>query len=150
MSDAAIEVVEEAEQEFDSVGRGYWDCPGLDIARPSNEGGHEERHPSPMVDANLVSSLCRDGMHRPVIDLDVSAKLVASSTPGHGHLYIDAPLTWPQYLRLLDVLAEVGLVEAGYVSAARTREATFVRPEWVKKPVPVPEPAVEEDREVVF
>lgn len=137
------------EQEFDSEGRGYWECPGLDDARPSNEGGHEERHPAKMVDANLISSLCRDGLHRPVIDLDVGARLIASTTPGHGHLYLDTPLTWEQYLRLLDVLVELGLVEAGYVRASRTREATFVRPEWVRKPEAKPEPA-EPDEEVVF
>lgn len=133
-------------QGFDDVGRGYWLCPGMDEpvfeAFTTNTEGekqvdyssHEYREPSTARDGNLLSSLCQDGMHRPVLDLDIPTRYEPSSTPGHSHLYIDHPLTWEQYEQVLIVLAEVGILEKGYVGAAIAREATYVRPRWVKKP----------------
>lgn len=132
-------------QEFDEVGRGYWECPGMDEelreaftfvdgVRQIDYSSHEHRVESIKAKANLLSSLCKDGQHRPVLDIDVKARFVPSSTEGHGHLYIDHPLTWEQYEQVLIVLAEVGILEKGYVGAAISRKATFVRPEGVKKP----------------
>lgn len=121
------------EIEHDHVGRRYWLCPGLESCGPSGDGGHEYREPSNMHDGNLVSSLCKDDRHRPVIDLDVPCSFVRSSTPGHGHLYIDAPMSWERYEALLIALVEAGLVEEGYVKAACVRGQTFVRPPWVRK-----------------
>jgi len=142
-----------AEQEFDELGRGYWNCPGMN----TQEGGssadadqhpHEVRFPSTKAEANLLSSLCKDGKHRPVIDIDVPVRYVPSTTPGHGHLYIDVPMDWPQMAKVLIALRDAGVVEEGYLNAALDRGATYVRPEWVKKPawpitdpVPSPEPA---------
>ena len=74
--------------------------------------------------------------HRPVLDLDFPAVVVPSSTAGHGHLYLDKVLTWSQYVKLLEVLAEVGILEPGYVSASIAREFTSVRLPWVRKPAP--------------
>jgi len=136
-------------QEFDAAGRGYWNCPGMDTQGSSNDADrhlHEERSPSTEVAANLISSLCKDGLHRPVLDFDFPARYVPSSTPGHGHLYIDRPLSWEDYQQLIKVMAGIGLLEPGYVNAANERKATFVRPEWVfKKPgVATPSPALPE------
>lgn len=91
--------------------------------------------------ANLVSSIEEDergvatGMHLPVIDIDLPAHVEPSTTPGHGHLYIDKPLTWREYITLLHVLAGLGIVEPGYVAVAEKRGATFVRRPGVKKEV---------------
>ena len=85
-------------------------------------------------EANLVSSLCSDGKHRPTLDIDLECRLVPSSTPGHYHLYIEHPLEQAAYLELVDALAKAGIVSPFYAKAARIRGATFVRPEWVKKP----------------
>jgi hypothetical protein len=124
-------------QEFDEVGRGYWNCPGLDHVGSSSdtdvEDPHEFREPSTKAEANLLSSLCADGLHRPVLDIDIPAHFVPSSTPGHAHLYIDQGMTWERYEKLLRALDEAGVLEPGYVNAALTRKATFVRPEWVRK-----------------
>lgn len=81
-----------------------------------------------------------DGMdvHKVVIDLDHDAKLIPSSTPGHHHLFIDRPMRWDQYVRLLCVLAEVGIVEPGYVSACIKRGHTSVRLPDVKRETPRP------------
>jgi hypothetical protein len=43
-------------------------------------------------------------------------------------------MTWENYERLLTVMKEVGILEEGYVGAAIRRKASYVRPEWVKKP----------------
>lgn len=98
--------------------------------------------------ATAVTSIVRDTltagpfgenrMHKPVIDLDLDARLVESSTPGHHHLHIDKAMTWDNYVRLLCVLAEVGLVEPGYVSASIERGHTSVRLPHVKRDVPRP------------
>lgn len=127
-------------QDFDAFGRGYWLCPDLDKKKDSGDESStvdtEKRDPVVKADANLVSSLCVDGRHRPVLDLDVPARYVPSTTPGHDHLYIDLPagLTWEQYEAVLVALGNAGILEPGYVSAARRRHATFVRPQGVKKP----------------
>ena len=83
--------------------------------------------------ANLVGSLCGDGLHRPVIDIDFPCRLVPSSTEGHFHLYVELSMHWEQYERLLVALAQAGIISAFYLKAAQIRGQTFVRPEWVKK-----------------
>lgn len=108
------------------------DCPeGADYENPANElkEPHEMLPP-----ANVVGSLSGDGSHHlPCIDVDVPAKLVPSSTPGHHHLYIDVPLAWHDYCDLLDVMARCGIVEEGYVSAAKARGQTSCRLPHVRK-----------------
>lgn len=85
-------------------------------------------------DANVVSSLLTNGRHAPAIDVDLPVHAVPSSTPGHSHLYIDAELTWDEYLRLLTVMAEIGLVEEGFLDSAKRRGTTLLRLPGVTKP----------------
>ncbi|AYR00953.1 hypothetical protein PP636_gp18 [Arthrobacter phage Hestia] len=102
-----------------------------------DDGDYDTAHELPETadDAEVLSSLDLDTyLHRPVLDIDMPAALIPSSTPGHHHLYIDRPMTLRQYERLLNVLAEVGIVERGYVSASLDRGYTSVRLPWVKKP----------------
>lgn len=85
-----------------------------------------------------ISSLIRsprnpDKDHFVLIDLDVNAAIIPSSTSGHGHLYIDHPVSWEHMERLLEVLVDMGIVEKGYLEASRTRRQTFLRLPWVKK-----------------
>lgn len=84
------------------------------------------------TDLSALASL-PETFHRPVLDLDFPAVVVPSTTPGHGHLYLDKVLTWSQYVELLEVLGRVGILEPGYVSASIAREFTSVRLPWVKK-----------------
>ena len=114
--------------------------------------GGEDRPVVGIEDANVVSSIQArstatpvdpDGgdlpyalefeTHYPVLDIDIPAHLVPSSTPGHSHLYIDAPLTGRQLWALCDALAEVGILQPGYVRACKTRGYTSVRLPWVRK-----------------
>ena len=78
-------------------------------------------------DANLVSSALPDGRHAPVLDLDVPAKMIPSSTEGHHHLYIDVPMTWRKYKKLLRTLGKVGILEPGYVGASISRGRSHAR-----------------------
>lgn len=88
----------------------------------------------PPREANVVSSLLTNGRHAPAIDVDLPVYAVPSSTPGHSHLYIDVELTWDEYLRLLTVMSEIGLVEPGYLDSARNRGTTLLRLPGIAKP----------------
>jgi hypothetical protein len=74
--------------------------------------------------------------HRPILDLDMDAHLVPSSSAAHHHLYLDKVLKWSDYVKLLDVLAELGIIEPGYRDASIAREFTAVRLPWVAKALP--------------
>jgi hypothetical protein len=128
--------------ETDPVGRRYYSCPGLDdmgdsaapLGDPARqEGDHETRTPCARAEANLISSLCEDGQHRPVIDLDIPCRLVESSTAGHFHLYIDVAMDPEQMLAMLRAMVEAGVVQPGFLRHAEQRGAAFVRPEGVTK-----------------
>jgi hypothetical protein len=93
-------------------------------------------------DANVVSSEL-DGKtiggftgHAPALDIDVPAYLIESGTPGHTHLYLDVPMTWSQYMKLLKVMAEVGILQASWVDGALQEGATVLRVPWKKKKQP--------------
>lgn len=85
-------------------------------------------------DAHVITSHDpTTGKHRPILDIDLPAALIPSSTPGHYHLYIDKPMEWDRYEDLLDALSAVGIIEEGYASASCDREYTSVRLPWIKK-----------------
>lgn len=71
--------------------------------------------------------------HKPVIDLDIPVRYFSSSTPGHGHLYIDKRMSFRDMVKLLDVMVEVGLVERGFVESTKARGEAYVRLPWVRK-----------------
>ena len=74
------------------------------------------------------------GTHKPVLDIDLPVKLIPSSTEGHFHLFIDKEMSWKDYTKLLDVLAEVGIIEQGFSRVSQgSRQHTAVRLPWVKK-----------------
>lgn len=84
--------------------------------------------------ANIITSeVVGSEMHRPVLDIDMPVKLIPSSTEGHFHLLIDKEVSWDDYMRLLWVMADIGIVEEGYASASQERGYTAVRLPWVKK-----------------
>jgi len=119
----------------DDYGRIYYFAEKLDQGRDSKEidGGSEPVQCS-IKDANLLSSLCVDGLHRPVIDLDIPCRYVPSTTPGHGHLYIDQPMSQEQFQGILDAMAVAGVVQEGYRKYSKQRGMALVRPPWIRKP----------------
>lgn len=97
----------------------------------------EEREKAPgLAQANVSTSLRTDaeGMHAVLLDLDVPAALIPSSTPGHSHLYIDVKVEEATYFRLLDALADAGVIQRGYANSSKHRGGTALRLPWVKKP----------------
>lgn len=100
----------------------------------------EEREPAPSIaEANVSTSIREDcgsdevPQHAVLLDLDVPAWLVPSSTPGHSHLYVDVCVPQPTYFRLLDVLAEAGVIQHGYANSSKHRGGTALRLPWIKK-----------------
>lgn len=81
---------------------------------------------SPRINDNVT-------LHRPVIDIDHPVTVVESTTAGHSHLYVDLMMPWTDLVKLLEVMAEIGLVEPGYVNASKARGYTAVRLPWVSK-----------------
>lgn len=94
---------------------------------------YELRTPAALKDADVATSLLSSGRHAPVLDIDVPHKLVPSTTQGHSHLYLDVPMSWWRYKRLLKALAKAGIIEKGYWRASRRRGFTAVRLPWVRK-----------------
>ncbi len=103
----------------------------LDDYEPGEGAGKSfPSDPKPLSDGThnvVTSSLGISDLHMPVLDLDIPHQLVPSSTPGHSHLYLDLPMGWDQYARLLEVLAEVGVIEKGYCEASLARGFSAAR-----------------------
>lgn len=96
--------------------------------------GEQDWEVVPESEANLVTSATGKGdWHLPVLDLDIPHKYVPSTTEGHGHLYLDAPVRWDDYRALLETLGRLGILEQGYVRASVAKGATMVRKPGVKK-----------------
>lgn len=91
---------------------------------------HDRKQVETYGEANLISSYVTgegdDALHRPALDLDFKAQLFESRS-GHYHLYLSKHVTWSQYVKLLEVMGEIGLLEEGYVSASKARGMTFLR-----------------------
>lgn len=67
------------------------------------------------------------------LTLTARAFVVPSTTPGHGHLYVDHAMPWENYQKLLNNLVDYGVLEPGYVGASEERGWTCVRLPWVRK-----------------
>lgn len=80
-----------------------------------------------LYEANIISSEVAQGLHIPIIDLDMDAALLPSSTMGHHHLYIDKVLTFEQLIKLLEVMHEVGIVQEGVLKGAKARKYAALR-----------------------
>jgi len=76
--------------------------------------------------AMLVGSLCKDGNHAPVLDIDFQAQLLPSTTPGHFHLYLDKKMSWEKYGQLLEALYEAGIIQRGFYENSIARKQSMV------------------------
>lgn len=118
----------------DDHGRKFYRCEGLDESIDSDEDDwFKEQETSDRSEANLISSNCGQGVHKPVLDFDFPCRLVPSTSLDHFHLYIDKPMAWYTYEKLLNALREANLLQPGFVKNSIARKATFVRPPWIKK-----------------
>lgn len=84
--------------------------------------------------SSRVITVGGEELHMPLLDIDgVEMKVVPSSTPGNYHLYIDKLLTWSDYVRLMDMLVELGIVDPKFVHMSKMRGMSFVRKPEEKK-----------------
>ncbi len=171
--------------------RTYWKVERLKLSY----SGIEERREQVRLqsEANLIASLCANGLHAPALDLDFEVdtvnvgdrtlltfhkrvpmrgfksllrawqasgmwpggewwwqpgsvtlmtlyptRLVASSTPGHHHLYYDREITWEEYAELLRGLRDAGLIQRGFCRMSLRRKMTMLRlPGHTKKTTPL-------------
>lgn len=130
--------------------RRQWHNPELDRVR--GEGEHEYVPGGPLVEpsaehpANLISSLCEDGLHRPALDIDVPMVVRPSRTEGHHHVeFPSIALEWWQYQALMMALANAGIVEPAYVRYSLERGQSLLRipadtPAPAESPAPVESP----------
>lgn len=100
------------------------------------------------LEANLIGSKIHQSglehdyempqLHAPVLDIDFPARLLPSSTDEHYHLYLDKPMTWWRYKRLLKALYKAGIIEKGYWKGSLKQKQSLVRkPGVYKNPPPV-------------
>lgn len=96
---------------------------------------NDERKESSIQDANLVTSIvsAKYNMHTVMLDIDLPAKLIPSSTPGHYHLYIDKTLHEDDYGTLLRALNKAGIIQDGIVGQFETHGCTSLRLPHIKK-----------------
>lgn len=109
--------------------------PNIGSYKPDEEIHNTERRDTDDVEKATVitSRVAGSARHKVVLDLDLPAKLIPSTTPDHFHLYIDHELDWDVYVELLRALVKAGLVEPGYLGASEARGFTAARLPWVKK-----------------
>jgi hypothetical protein len=98
--------------------------------------------------ANLIGSMFVDGrhqLHKVFLDLDVEHLYVPSTSPGHGHLYINVDVTQKELLDLVEHLARLGILGSGSLHQVGIRAMNTLRPPGLKKgdvvtPPPIPLP----------
>lgn len=83
--------------------------------------------------ANLVSSKLPGGKHMPVLDLDYSHAVVASTREGHHHLYLNRPISKWRWWCLMTGLWLGRVIEPGFFRWSLRRGQSFVRTPWTKK-----------------
>jgi hypothetical protein len=134
---------------IDAINDGTYDDGSAEQGGPLNTP--DECHP-----ANLVSSLCEDGLHRPALDIDISYEpahvrcihdgltrlrplTVVASAGGNCHAYCTGPaMIWSDYVNLLLGLGAVGWLEDRYVAHSINREQTLLRLPGISKLVSDP------------
>ncbi len=112
----------------DSYGRTFWITKSMKIDDEySSRHGQMEERPieTSEHEAMLISSLCREGDHAPVLDIDFPAELIPSSTPGHFHLYLHKRMPWDTYKRLLVALRKADIIQNEWCEMSFKREATM-------------------------
>lgn len=120
---------------YEQIDRTYLHHPTLDKGTSSSYKENQNIVPADgNKPANLISSVCEDGLHAPVIDIDYPIEVYPSSQMGHHHLYLNKKISFEQYKNLLLAMQQAGLVEAGYVDASIKAGYTAVRPVGVTKP----------------
>lgn len=112
---------------INNIGRTFWTTMTgyLRDGYGSDYSPNEQRKVS-RDKAILIGSLCEDGRHAPVLDIDFSAQLIPSTMPGHFHLYLDKKMSWEKYKELLAALYEAGIIQRGFYEMSLARGKSMV------------------------
>jgi len=86
-----------------------------------------------IVDPNGVGSSTYDGKHLPIIDLDFDHKYLESTEEGHGHLYLNVPISKFRWVILMCALRFAKVIEPGFFLWSLRRGHNQVRLPGVKK-----------------
>ena len=78
----------------------------------------------PKEQAILVGSLCEDGSHAPILDIDFSAEVVRLVNRKYAAVYLHKAILFRKFLIFLEVLCRVGLVSSDFRKMA----------EWIIQP----------------
>lgn len=115
-----------------------WEMADYDTTGPDDAPDRDAT--TDIAEAEAVSSLRAgsdfrngEGLHDLLIDIDIEAHLVPSSTTDHHHLYVPLACKWEKYVAFLEAAADIGLIEEGYANACISRGATSLRLPWVPK-----------------
>lgn len=143
--DAAARKRQKAYPDFFAIAR-YQRAGDIDFSANDGESDDEDGldvekliEELPLGNSNSVSSKIKNepfapaGWHLPVLDFDFNVWASESSTPGHYHVILDKPMSWEKYKKLLEVMADCGLLEQGFLNASIEREASWVRTPWTDK-----------------
>jgi len=112
--------------------------------------GTDEIEDVSLPDANIYTSQIRwdsKDRHMIALDVDVPVQVFPSRKPGHYHLYIEKPVSSTSMLRLVGLLAEMGVVEEGYANASIDRGFTALRAPWMPKRQVIRKPRKIRERE---
>lgn len=93
----------------------------------------EDREPATITDADLISSHTPTGKVMPILDLDYDHLYLPSQSPGHGHLYLNVPISRFRWVLLMIGLRAGGVIQDGYFWWSLRRGGNFAR----VKPRPV-------------
>lgn len=122
----------------DMVNRMYWQANTLNVVDEPlflsliKYDMKKDRVPDP--EGNLISSHVEGtNLHAPIIDLDFPHRYIKSTSDGHGHLYIDVPMSKLRLILLLVGLRIAGVIEMGNFWWSLRRGGTFVRRPGVRK-----------------
>lgn len=92
------------------------------------EDGEREQVDDPAAAQLVGSAVCGSTFrHLPLFDIDYDAELIPSSTPGHFHLYLNKPISWTSYVKVLEAMRDAGLIETGYADNMIRRGEAFLR-----------------------
>lgn len=138
---ATRRALEGERQKLDPWGR-WMHSTLLDTARPGeHETAETRKHVDRWEDANVLYSQKLpevvveglDAQHVVALDIDLPMRVVPSTHPGRGHLWINKVLPWSDVTKLLRVLVEVGIVAASYEEHSLRRGYTCLRPAFIDK-----------------
>lgn len=102
----------------------------------TSDYNHAEEY-YPVIDGqgSLITSEVKgkNNLHVPTLDIDYPVIVIPSSTPGHNHLFIEKEIRKQEYMALLAILAEVGIIQKGFAEYSIKRGYSSVRLPWVGK-----------------